>query len=99
MYYVFTYIDKPAADLQAPKYVLRHDNFTISCRGTQARMRVLSSHCLVISKSTYQEKDEVHLKFEVVAHVEKACEVQCFSGTKLDRKTIAVMGRFSNEKS
>lgn len=55
-------------------------------------MRV--NNCNVTSKSAYQQDDEIHLIFHVVAHVKRTCEALCFSGSKIYRKMIEVLGKY-----
>ena len=80
-----------ALDIQAPEYILPEDHFQISCRGTKpVRMKV--HNCPVRYDPPQKEEGEYYAN-AYVTHVEKACEVQCISGTLTETKKIPVIGK------
>ena len=62
------------------------------CRTSQP-VRIITKYCTVIHNFTRKEKDGSGSSFRIVAHVEKACEVQCFTNDNLERQIIPVIGR------
>ena len=79
-------------EIQAPKFVLSQDTFTVVCRASQP-VGISVNHCKVIPGSTRREKNgsSLIISFRIVAHIEKACEVLCFTAKKREKQIIPVI--------
>ena len=75
-------------EIQAPKYVLLQDTFTVTCRANKP-VGIIVKHC--IRDSTRKEIDGSGSSFRIVAHTEKACEVWCFTKDNRKKQIIPVI--------
>ena len=91
----FTYIAciggfSSTLEIQAPKFVLSQDTFTVVCSSSQP-VGISVNYCKVIPGSTRREKNGSGLSLRIVAHSETACEVWCFAANKREKQIIPVI--------
>ena len=95
MYYAFVHdveSDIPSTPvMQGPEYILPNDIFELSCKGNHP-VHAQVQNCLLLSKSSQRMNGEFRVNLHV-QHVQKACKVTCFSGTKTTMKEIPVIGK------
>ena len=83
-------------DIQAPDYVLPKDHFNITCKGTNpVRIKVHNCHAVrPVGEPLHKEKGEYYqIAYVTHVHVEKPCQVLCFSGRLTETKIISVIGK------